>query len=276
MVDSPGEEPIPVTDGGGWERLPGTDPGETPFIWETTQERRAAREPDPDGAQGADGTSAAAGSPDAEYEAIRDRLDELTETVDHLSVLAMNANLKLARDEPGALADIADEVQADARALHRSIEDVESRVDRLRHQFRDSQRDRPGGDETEHRDAARLWGDGVDRFMVSRPGMASDVRSSGARSSVQLVGDREPNGPWRAAGVDLTDWPGHLARRDFERIREQVDRSETVATGRIPTDVAEFSVDDGELSVEALLSLATTSDRGQPNPTGAEATEAED
>lgn len=243
---SPDRSATTIPDGGR-EELPTVDePEATEFIWGRTRKDEDGRSNRPSATE--------------ELNAVEDRLDELADTAAHLSILATNANLKLAREEPRELAEIAYDVEADARQLHRSIEDLESCVDRLRDHLEGSTTENAtsGSDQpSESREAH-----GASRR--SRRNERVEGRATGGRANPQLpVGDRYPSGPWRTAGVDLTNWPGHLARIDYDRIRRRIARSETVATGSVPPDVAGFSLDEDELPFESLLALANA---GGPGP----------
>lgn len=257
---------IAVPDGGSEEFPTGDDREETQFVW------GAEREPSPGEMGDAVGYSAG-GDPAANEErladAIEERLDDIAEAADTLSMLATNANLKLARDEPQELASIASDVEAEARTLRRTVVDVECQVDQLRRAdlsrpTENRRNDDERRDEDERRADDERRSEHGGRGGDERPARPAPVHTdegdglTTGRSSVQLpAGDRQRGGPWRAAGVDLTRWPGHLATMDFETAKDRVRESETVSTGHVPPDVAGYSLDEEELSIDSLLALAT-------------------
>jgi hypothetical protein len=220
---------------------------------------------------GEDGESASDdGVPTTEVAAIEERLADLDDAAAHLSIHAQNARLKLARDEPRDLAGVAYDVESEARAIRRAVGDIQSRLDGLRERLEAGSTgpERAGAGDSGQRQVA---GDPREPQVTGNsrePRVTEPAEGTGpldGRASAQLpAGDRQPPGPWRTAGVDLTTWPGHLARTDFDRIRKRVTPAETVLSGTVPSDVARFSLDDGELSFESLLALASTSGFGSP------------
>jgi hypothetical protein len=220
--------PDRVLPDGGESQFTG-EPEETQFRW------------GPDREEAAGDTQRALG-------AAEEHVADLAELADRLQMLAMNVHVKLARDDPEELQDVAYDVEVTARRVERTVAAVQQELDRI-----DAALDQRGAGEQPQDET----GGHSDEVQPPPQG------PSEGRASPQLpAGDRHPSGPWRVAGVDLTDWPGHLGTVDFERLRRRVPTSSTATSGPVPEDVSEFDLTEGELSFERILAIATADPPG--------------
>lgn len=219
----------PLTDGGDGQFRWVNDPPESRFRWGPDRE-----EPTDQPRRDLDVFEERV----ADLEALDERLADLEDLASELELLAMNAHVKLARDDREGLREVVYDVEVAARRVDRAVEAARAAVD---------------GPRT-----------ATDEGSVDEPESTGERASSvsgvpgGRRASPQLPGgDRHPVGPWRVAGVDLTGWPGHLGEVDFERVHRAVPDSATAREGPVPEGVADFALEDDELSFEQVLALAT-------------------
>lgn len=222
-------------DGGRNESPRSSDADGTDFVWgparsddHSAEETRGSGEDD--GGDGGDGRTV-----HDRLDAIEGELEALDDLADHLEMLAMNCQLKIAREQPDELESIAYDVEADAQALERATRDVGAQVAHLREQLA------PGAGES-HTGRQPASGTGSDPL--------SDISA-----------------PESIAGVDLSQWPGHLRPFDFERARRAVRTSVGPDPGDIPSVATEFELSEDEIPFEVLLTFAdyfgsNGSDRG--------------